>query len=52
MVQINHVNPIYINCVEQIHKVGGTPHEEPCGVPSNHDLLLAPIVERNRRPET
>jgi len=31
----NHVNPIYIKNVEQIHMVCGTPE----AVPSNHDLL-------------
>jgi hypothetical protein len=31
----NHVNPIYIKSVEQIHMVGGTP----AAIPTNHDLL-------------
>ena len=39
MISIIHVNPIYINSVEQIHMVCGSPNAKPMANPTNHDLL-------------
>jgi hypothetical protein len=38
IVPINHVNPIYINNLEQIHMVVGAPFPF-AAIPTNHDLL-------------
>jgi hypothetical protein len=38
LVPINHVNPIYINNLEQIHMVVGSPFPL-MAIPTNHDLL-------------
>jgi hypothetical protein len=38
LVPINHVNPIYINNLEQIHRVVGSPFPF-VAIPTNHDPL-------------